>query len=42
MTFIEKKDISYKNNIGNIKNLEIEFQDESYYNNIISQSIYNL
>jgi len=32
MTFIEKKDISCKNNIGIISNLEIKFLDENYYN----------
>ncbi len=37
MTLIEKKDTSCKNNIGIIRNLEINFHDEnSYnYNNII-------
>ncbi len=32
MTFGEKKDISCKNNIDIIRNLEIKFQDENYYN----------
>ena len=32
MTFIEKKDISCKNNIGIIRNLEIKFHDENCYN----------
>ncbi len=31
MTFREKKDISCKNNIGILRNLEIKFQDENYY-----------
>ena len=30
MTFIEKKDISCKNNIGIRRNLEIKFHDENY------------
>jgi hypothetical protein len=32
MTFIEKKDISCKNNIGIIRNLEIKFHDDNCYN----------
>jgi len=32
MTFIEKKDISCKNNIGITRNLEIKFHDENCYN----------
>ena len=32
MKFSEKKDISYKNNIGIIRNLEIKFHEENYYN----------
>ena len=32
MTFSEKKEISYKNNIGIIRNLEIKFHYENYYN----------
>jgi hypothetical protein len=32
MTLSEKKDISCKNNIGIIRNLEIRFQDENFYN----------
>jgi len=32
MTFIEKKNISCKNNIGIRRNLEIKFHDENCYN----------
>jgi hypothetical protein len=32
ITFSEKKDISCKNNIGIIRNLEIQFHDENCYN----------
>ena len=32
MTFIEKTDISCKNNIGIIRYLEIKFHDENCYN----------
>ena len=32
MAFIEKKEISSKNNIGIIRNLEIKFHDENCYN----------
>ena len=32
MTFLEKKDILYKNNIVIIRNLEIKFHDENCYN----------
>ncbi len=32
MTFPEKKNILCKNDIGIIKNLEIKFEDENYYN----------
>ena len=42
MTFIEKKEISCKNNIGIIRNLEIKFHYENYYsyNNITVIYIY--
>jgi len=32
MTFHEKKHISCTNNIGILRNLEIKFHDENYYN----------
>ncbi len=32
MRFIEKKDISRKNDIGIIRNLEVKFHDENFYN----------
>ncbi len=32
MTFIEKKDILCKNNIGIMRNLEIKVHDENCYN----------
>jgi len=37
MTFREKKDISCKNNIGNIRNLETNFIKMNSHNNTIEQ-----